>query len=183
VGIICADLSLSMPDFRAGERTFQLLAQVAGRAGRGEAPGRVILQTYTPDHFSIAAAREHDFEAFYRQEIEFRKMLRYPPFTRMIQIRVSGRDEQKTAARAKAFGSRCAALIGERPDYAGIDLLGPIEAPVHRVADHYRWQILLKAPGAGQLHQLVRELLFGPEAEAGAGDITIGIDVDPVFLM
>ncbi len=92
VGIICADLSLSFPDFRAGERTFQLLAQVAGRAGRGDRRGRVILQTYNPEHFSITAARQQDFISFYRQEIGFRKALNYPPYSRMIQLKISGKD-------------------------------------------------------------------------------------------
>lgn len=183
VGVICADLSLSMPDFRAGERTFQLLAQVAGRAGRGKSPGHVILQTYTPDHFSIAAARHHDFEAFYRQEIEFRKALRYPPFTRMIQIRISGRDKTRTAAQSRTFGERCDALIRSAPLYTSVEMLGPIEAPVQRVADHYRWQMLLKGPDSGHLHRLVRELLFNDTGEPASGDIAIGVDVDPLFLM
>jgi primosomal protein N' (replication factor Y) len=94
VGIICADTSLSFPDFRAGELTFQVLAQVAGRAGRGKRPGRVILQTYSPDHFSITAATDHDFMKFYNQEISFRKAFNYPPFARMIQLKISGRDRE-----------------------------------------------------------------------------------------
>jgi primosomal protein N' (replication factor Y) len=98
VGIICADHSLSFPDFRAGERTFQLLAQVAGRAGRGSFPGRVILQTYNPDHFSIMAARDQDFNSFYHQEINFRKALNYPPFSRMIQLKISGKADQSRPA-------------------------------------------------------------------------------------
>ncbi|MBI5064307.1 MAG: primosomal protein N' [Desulfatitalea sp.] len=107
VGIICADLSLSMPDFRSGERTFQLLAQVSGRAGRGKVPWRVILQTYNPHHFSITAARQQDFEAFYRQEIECRKLLGYPPVTRMIQLRISGRDSAQVAEFAQRLGAHC----------------------------------------------------------------------------
>ena len=95
VGIVCADLSLSFPDFRAGERTFQLLTQVAGRAGRGTIPGRVVMQTYNPDHFSILAAMNHDFKAFYDAEITFRKALNYPPLSRMIQLKLSGKDKEE----------------------------------------------------------------------------------------
>ena len=92
VGIVCADTALNFPDFRSSERTFQLLAQVAGRAGRGERPGRAILQTYTPGHFPITAARQQDFKAFYKKEIQFRRALDYPPYSRMVQLLVSGKD-------------------------------------------------------------------------------------------
>jgi primosomal protein N' (replication factor Y) len=115
VGIICADLSLSFPDFRAGERTFQLLAQVAGRAGRGDRPGRVILQTYNPEHFSISAAREQDFISFYHQEIGFRKALNYPPFSRIIQFKISGKDPEKTKSHSRLLGELCRALKKRMP--------------------------------------------------------------------
>jgi len=183
VGIICADLSLSLPDFRAGERTFQLLAQVAGRAGRGETPGRVILQTYNPDHFSIEAARHQDFEAFYRQEIEFRKVLGYPPLTRMIQIRISGADKTAAARLAGAMGDRCGQLIASHRHFAGVKVLGPAEAPLHRIANQFRWQLLLKARHVAPLHQLVNDLLFGPHGFSRPGRIKVQVDVDPVFLM
>jgi primosomal protein N' (replication factor Y) (superfamily II helicase) len=183
VGIICADLSLSMPDFRAGERTFQILAQVAGRAGRGETPGRVILQTYNPGHFSIEAARHQDYGAFYRQEIEFRKALGYPPFARMIQLRISGRDPKRTAAHARHLGDQCRQLLQAGPAYAGLQIMGPIEAPLVRIADQYRWQLLVKGGRVQQLHAFVRELLFGPPAPARIPDVVVAVDVDPLFLM
>jgi primosomal protein N' (replication factor Y) (superfamily II helicase) len=183
VGIICADLSLSMPDFRAGERTFQILAQVAGRAGRGRTPGRVILQTYNPGHFSIEAARHQDYEAFYRQEIEFRKVLGYPPFARMIQLRISGRDKQRTAAQARRLGERCGQLMQTGADYTGLQLLGPIEAPLVRIANQYRWQLLIKGGKVRQLHAFVGELLFGSRSPAKTTEVSISIDVDPLFLM
>lgn len=182
VGIICADLSLSLPDFRAGERTFQILAQVAGRAGRGRAPGRVILQTYNPDHFSIAAAREQDYESFYRQEMAFRTALGYPPITRLVQIRISGRDEKKVAHHAHQLGAAGRTLRSDRA-YAALDLLGPIEAPLYRIADHYRWQLLAKHPRADVLHRFVHRLLFGADAPAGSSGVGVTVDVDPVFLM
>lgn len=183
VGIVCADLSLSMPDFRAGERTFQLLAQVAGRAGRGQAPGRVVLQTFNPDHFSITAARHQDHEAFYRQEIQFRKALGYPPFSRMIQVRINGRDKERTAGQARRIGGICERLLKEDRQFASVQVLGPIEAPLARIADYYRWQILLKGPHSRILHQLVRDLLAGAPAPTGKDGTMVSVDVDPIFLM
>ncbi len=183
VGIVCADLSLSMPDFRAGERTFQLLAQVAGRAGRGESPGRVILQTYNPHHFSIAAACNQDYDAFYRQEIEFRKTLGYPPFTRMVQIRIQGKDSKKTAAYVQQLAVCCHRLRKTGGAFAGVDAMGPIEAPLSRIADHFRWQLLLKSADTGALHQFSRDLLFSPQSPKRTAGVIVGIDVDPLFLM
>jgi primosomal protein N' (replication factor Y) len=183
VGIICADLSLSMPDFRAGERTFQVLAQVAGRAGRGQTPGHVILQTYNPGHFSIEAARHQDYSAFYRQEIEFRKALGYPPFARMVQLRISGRDKKRTSVHARRLGDQCRQMLQGGPAYAGLDILGPIEAPLVRIADQFRWQLLVKGGKVNQLHAFVRELLYGPLAPAKVPDVSLAVDVDPLFLM
>ncbi len=183
VGIICADLSLSLPDFRAGERTFQLLAQVSGRAGRGDTPGQVILQTYNPNHFSIEASQHQDYLAFYRQEIEFRKALQYPPFTRMIQIRISGKDARQTAMHAQRIGALCRKLLQAHTRYRQLVLLGPLEAPLTRIANRYRWQLLVKGPHAGPLHGFVRESLFGPQAVVRKHDVVVTLDVDPVFLM
>jgi primosomal protein N' (replication factor Y) len=183
VGIICADLSLSMPDFRAGERTFQLLAQVAGRAGRGTSPGKVILQTYNPHHFSIQAARNQDFESFYRQEVEYRKALGYPPFSRLIQVRVQGKNKTLTADYAMQFGNLSRSLQLSHPDFAGIDLLGPIEAPLSRIANQYRWQLLIKSMQVKPLHVFIRKLLYGDKSLARKQDISVAIDVDPLFLM
>ncbi|MBT8339829.1 MAG: primosomal protein N' [Desulfatitalea sp.] len=183
VGIICADMSLNLPDFRAGERTFQILAQVAGRAGRGQSPGRVILQTYNPRHFSIVAARDQDFEAFYRQEMQFRRALGYPPVTRMIQLRISGRNKGRTADYARRMGDFGVRLQRQTAGFGDLTLLGPIEAPLHRIADRYRWQLLVKGGQVRTLHQYVRSLLFGPEGMAGTGDIAVAVDVDPVYLM
>lgn len=182
VGIICADLSLSMPDFRAGERTFQLLAQVAGRAGRGTASGKVILQTYNPSHFSITAARNQDYDAFYRQEIEFRKALAYPPFARMVQVRINGRDKSLTATYTCRLGHLCRQLLNSGR-YKQLEALGPIEAPLSRIANRYRWQLLIKGPHVHQLRGYVHDLLLGPEALAGKSGISVTIDVDPLFLM
>jgi primosomal protein N' (replication factor Y) len=183
VGIVCADLSLSMPDFRAGERTFQLLAQVAGRAGRGRSPGRVILQTYNPGHFSIEAARSQDYNVFFRQEIEYRKTLGYPPFSRLVQLRISGADADRTAAQAQRIGRYCRQLRRDRPQHAQLEILGPIEAPLARIANQYRWQLLLKDSRYKPLQKLVHRLLFDAHAPAKKRGVSVAIDVDPVFLM
>lgn len=183
VGIVCADLSLSMPDFRAGERTFQLLAQVAGRAGRGRSPGRVILQTYNPGHFSIEAARHQDYHAFFRQEIQYRKALGYPPFSRLIQLRISGADADQTTAQAQRIGHYCRQLCRRHPQYAQLEILGPIEAPLARIANQYRWQLLLKGARYKLLQKFVHALLFDEHAPARKRGVSVAIDVDPVFLM
>jgi primosomal protein N' (replication factor Y) len=184
VGIICADLSLSFPDFRAGERTFQLLAQVAGRAGRGDRPGRVILQTYNPDHFSIAAARKQDFIAFYRQEIGFRKALNYPPYSRMIQLKISGKDPQDTENHARLLGALCRVIkANHSADFQSVEIMGPIEASLTRIAGRYRWQILLKGLNAGALHQFINQILSENPSVFARQPVLVAIDVDPLFMM
>ncbi|MBF0574107.1 MAG: primosomal protein N', partial [Desulfamplus sp.] len=177
VGVICADLSLNFPDFRAGERTFQLLAQVAGRAGRGDKIGKVIMQTYNPDHFSIEASKNQDFVQFYYSEIPFRQALSYPPFSRIIQLKISGFDIEKVKAHAILVGNLCKNFIdglssaqcncgnaeAANPDSNGaslesgsllnnsIEMLGPIEAGIPKISMRYRWQILLKSSSVNLL--------------------------------
>ena len=184
VGIICADLSLSFPDFRACERTFQLLAQVAGRAGRGDKRGSVILQTYNPDHFSIAAARQQDFIAFYRQEINFRKALNYPPYSRMVQLKISGKDSQETENHARLLGDLCRGLkTHPSDDYHHVEIMGPIEASLTRVAGRYRWQVLLKGLTATALHQFINQLMSENPKVFARHPVQVTIDVDPYFMM
>jgi len=184
VGIICADLSLSFPDFRAGERTFQLLAQVSGRAGRGVAPGSVILQTYNPNHFSISSAKEQDFKTFYDIEISFRKALNYPPFSRMIQFKISGKDEEKTEQHAKTMGGLCNALNKNSQSLLkSVDILGPVKSPLSKIAKQYRWQLLLKCSNVTPLHQFVYRLLHKNPSIFNKRDVKVVIDVDPFSLM
>jgi primosomal protein N' (replication factor Y) len=184
VGIICADLSLNFPDFRGGERTFQLLAQVAGRAGRGTVPGRVILQTYNPNHFSIVSATRQEFQPFYDAEIGFRKCLRYPPFSRMVQIKISGKDKEKTRQHAKVVGNLCYELKKQsRPLSKSLEILGPIEAPLYRIAGKYRWQILLKGLEIKPLHRFLYDLWIINKAKIRRRDVNVILDVDPIFMM
>ncbi len=184
VGIICADLSLNFPDFRAGERTFQLLAQVAGRAGRGAVPGRVILQTYNPNHFSILSAIRQDFQPFYNAEIGFRKCLCYPPFARVVQIKISGKDKERTRRHAQTVGDLCRELKKRNRSLSrSLEILGPVEAPLYRIAGKYRWQILLKGLEVQPLHRFLRHLWLVNQAKVSRHDITVVLDVDPVFMM
>ena len=184
VGIICADLSLNFPDFRAGERTFQLLAQVAGRAGRGARPGRVILQTFNPDHFCILTAKDQDYRAFYDHEIRFRGTLKYPPFSRLIQILVTGKDKEQTGQCAQNLGQICRALQSENRAYQEkVKLLGPVAAPLARLQKQYRWQLLLKGLEPGPLHSLTRTLMDRAERTIRKAGARVIIDVDPVDML
>ncbi|ABW65835.1 replication restart helicase PriA [Desulfosudis oleivorans] len=184
IGVICADLSLNFPDFRAGERTFQLLAQVAGRAGRGVDPGRVILQTYNPDHLCIAAATRQDGSAFYDQEIAFRRQLGYPPFSRMVHLHISATDPAKAKARAREAGDCCTALKNSAPAVFGaVEVLGPVEAPIHKLASRYRWQILLKSRSAAAVKSFAARLLAQDGQRLRKGGVRLVVDVDPFFMM
>jgi primosomal protein N' (replication factor Y) len=184
VGIICADLSLNFPDFRAGETTFQILAQVAGRAGRGTQPGTVLLQTYNPDHFSITAARYQDFMSFYKEEVKFRKTFNYPPYARMIQLKISGKNFEKTKKHAANVGEQCRKLQQATPAFQNaIQIFGPIEAPLSRIANRYRWQILLKSAYTKPLHEFIRALIFEHGVSLNHKNARIAIDVDPMLMM
>jgi primosomal protein N' (replication factor Y) len=184
VGILCADLSLNFPDFRAGERTFQLLAQVAGRAGRGANPGRVILQTFNPDHFSIVTAREQDFVAFYRREIGFRKGLDYPPYARLVQILITGKDKDRTARYAKNLGTLCRKAQSENRLFSkNVQVLGPVAAPLARIKQQYRWQILLKGKTVEALRGLIRTLSTNMESEIPRRGVRVVFDIDPVNML
>jgi len=179
VGVICADLSLSLPDFRAGERTFQLLAQVAGRAGRGAESGQVIMQTFNPDHFTIKAAQNQDYIEFFNREAPFRKALMYPPFSRMIQIKVSGKNAEKTRDHARLAANLLEQLNTREPKAR---ILGPIEAAIQKISSRYRWQILIKGASSGNLGRMVSAMVRDP-AIGKVKSVSVVIDVDPYSLL
>ncbi|MGK7911549.1 MAG: primosomal protein N' [Synechococcus sp.] len=176
VGVLAADGLLNMADFRAGERAFQLLTQVAGRAGRGDVPGRVILQTYLPDHPTIAHVRSYDYDTFAAMELEQRQELGYPPFQRLICFRISSEEQ----AAAEAFSEKVANFLSDR---GWGDVLGPCPAQVERVAGRWRWQVLLKEPADSgwDLNQLATALLPLPQRTPAA--VRLSIDVDPLRLL
>jgi len=146
VGVVSADTALNLPDFRGGERTFQLLSQVAGRAGRGVRGGRVIIQTYAPEHYAIRAAAGHDYASFYEQEIDYRRQLHNPPFNQLAGLTCSHTNDvlcQREAERMKRFLEQEIAAQG----IAGIELIGPAPAFIHRLRGRFRWQLILRGTG------------------------------------
>ena len=183
VGVIRADLSLSFPDFRAGERTFQLLAQVAGRAGRGETIGKVIMQTYNPDHFIIEAAKKQNFFEFFQNEVPYRKALLYPPFSRMIQLKISGRNFAKVKAYAANVADILKIVLGNEENQKHmVQILGPIEAPIQKISSRFRWQIFLKSPSSVLVNRLVKSMMGHPKVTPKSG-VSLIVDVDPYSLM
>jgi len=183
VGIICADLSLNFPDFRSGELTYQLLAQVAGRAGRGENPGHVILQTYNPNHFIIQTAKKQDYDEFFNYEIQFRKNLNYPPYARLIQLTIAGADSEHTATYAGYVGQYCQKVKAASQAFTHtIEILGPVIAPVSRLANRFRWHILLKSSYIKALHQFLYYLKQAVDTHLDDKSIQLYIDVDPVVM-
>jgi len=143
VGVISADTSLNLPDFRAGERTFQLLSQVAGRAGRGPLGGQVIIQTFSPEHYAIQAAAKHDYASFYDKEINYRRQLRNPPFTQLALLTYSHTNDALCQREAERVRNQ---LIAERDakGIADLNLIGPAPAFIHRLRGRFRWQLILR---------------------------------------
>ena len=184
VGVISADLSLGFPDFRAGERTFQILSQVAGRAGRGDQKGKVIVQTFNQGHYAIMAATGHDYLSFFTKERELREQLRYPPFSYLACLRFQGKNQKETAEMANKIGSEIKAILKRWPKRGNeIQILGPVEAPLAKLKNKHRWQILIKSKGTELLHFLLKEV------EGLSGNIlrkrgvTMIIDVDPYQML
>ena len=182
VGVVSADTSLHFPDFRSSERTFQLLTQVAGRAGRGEAFGEVVIQTYNPDHYSILRAKDHDYIGFYQEEIQFRKALEYPPFSRMINFRLVGNSEKKTKGLAGGMG-KIGQFLLKKGYGKGIEILGPSTAPFAKMRGKFRWQMLAKGKSPQLLHQFAKDLASAMEGRMKGMGVNLDIDVDPVFIL
>ncbi|MGI8889325.1 MAG: replication restart helicase PriA [Chthoniobacterales bacterium] len=175
VGIINADLALHLPDFRAGERTFQLLTQVAGRAGRGDEPGEVFVQTYTPFSPSIQFARHHDFAGYFEQELEFRQRYDFPPFQHAVLITVRSEHETRASFSAETLARRLREALPEE-----FSLGEPAPAPLEKLQGHYRFHILIRGVAIMRLSRLIRETLAKlPFPE----DVAVGVDVDPYQLL
>ena len=175
VGVINADLSLHIPDFRGGERTFQLLTQVAGRAGRGDVVGEVIVQTFTPFHAAIQAARRLDYDGFFDQEIEFRRELGYPPFGHLVLITLRGLKEELVKFSGESFGRALQPLLGPE-----VQLSGPTPAPQARAKGEYRYQLMLRAPATRQMTQPLKALL---KTFTWPEEIAVAVDVDAQSLL
>jgi primosomal protein N' (replication factor Y) len=177
VGVVGADMALKFPDFRAAERTFQLLTQVAGRAGRGHTPGKVVLQTFFPDHYAVQFAAKHDYHGFAEKELRFRNWMKYPPFSSVanLLVRSDCLDDALTYA----------GVIGEwfrREEPPGIKILGPAPAPVLRLKREYRYHFVLKAASREKLNAGLRAML-AHTAEKKIPRTNIIVDVDAQSLM
>jgi len=179
VGVVSADIGLGLPDFRAAERTFQLVTQVAGRAGRGDAPGRVLVQTFYPDHYAIRLAAEQNFDGFFSKEMAFRRMMHYPPITALANVVAQHEKLERAAQVAKEMGEFFNRVEGQ---YPGIKILGPGPAPLAKVERRYRIQYLLKSASRSTLHALLKQLAHHC-TQSGLQPREVMIDVDPVTLM
>ncbi|MEN8141391.1 MAG: primosomal protein N' [Thermodesulfobacteriota bacterium] len=175
VGLVWADAGLSFPDFKAGERTFQLIAQVTGRAGRGDKAGRVLIQSYQPDHYAVQMARAHDFQGLYEREISLRQTLRYPPFARLINVKFSGLSEEAT----RACAEQCAAMARSWGQQKELEILGPAPAPIARLRERFRFQLLLKGWHLPSLQALAHHLRHQPPPAVRQDKVRMTLDVDP----
>jgi primosomal protein N' (replication factor Y) len=178
VGVISVDAGLCLPDFRAAERTFQLLTQVAGRAGRGDRPGRVVIQTYHPEHYSLVCAKAQDYDEFYRREIEFRRSMHYPPFNALVNICVHDKEFDRANNTATDLAKELRSAVRD----AGLRVLGPAPAPISRIKGEHRFQILIKARSRLRAREALDAAMTRLLAR-GANPRSISIEVDPVSLM
>ena len=181
VGALFADLSLNLPDFRAAERTFQVLSQVAGRAGRGDNPGRVVVQTYAPDHYAIQHLVAHDYKGFFRAESEFRRALNYPPFGRLVNLRLDGPKLAEVEKKARDLATQLRDLQVRKPNYREhVEVLGPATAPIEKVRNRYRWQLLLRSKESAVLLEFARQ---ARELFPKTPNVRLHIDVDPYSML
>ncbi|HYL76548.1 MAG TPA: primosomal protein N' [Bryobacteraceae bacterium] len=176
VGIVSADIGLGLPDFRAAERTFQLLTQAAGRAGRGDLPGIVLIQTINPEHYAVRYASEQNYDGFYAKEIQFRKLMRYPPFSALANVLVRSQKQEEALAMSTELGR----LLDPAPE--GLKILGPAEAPVPKLKTEFRYQLLIKAVNRKHLNETLRAIQqFARDRKWSPTSLVI--DVDPLTLL
>src|SRR5262249_36453347 len=181
VGVVNADVGLHIPDFRSAERTFQLLSQVAGRAGRGPQGGRVLVQTFNPEQPCIALAAAHDFEAFVPQELTHPRAHIYPPYQRMARLIIRGRDQTAAGDFAERMAGAFQAALGTlAKSPAEVRVLGPAEAPIFRLKGYYRFHFQVQSPSPGTVPQLLRNVL--PTVRPPAG-VEFTLDVDPLNML
>lgn len=183
IGVVCiilADMSLNIPDFRSSERSFQLISQVSGRAGRDEqGKGRALIQSYNPNHFAIKSAKEHDFTAFYENEIAQRQMLENPPFKRQILLKISDQN----AAHVKETAQQLGSFFEEYAANLKFQILGPIESPIQKINKRFYWQILLKGDSVIRMKKLIYYLFWEQNDWRPKGATRVVIDVDPYMML
>lgn len=184
VGVIGADFSLAFPDFRAGERTFQILSQVSGRAGRGQDKGRVMIQTFYPEHYAVTAARDHDYPTFFQKEIELREQLGYPPFSYLACLRLEGNQKSKTEEMARRVVDGMMQVVGSWPKRGkDLQVLGPVEAPLSKLKGKYRWQIFIKSKGPNLLHVFLKKLQGHFKRLLRGSGVRLTVDIDPYQML
>ncbi len=177
VGVVGCDYALGLPDFRAAERVFQLLTQVSGRAGRGDLPGQVVVQTYHPEHYSIQCAAHHDYTAFVEKELRFRRLMHYPPYAALANVLLQSQRMEEAAGWASTLGRWCRETTLKQ-----VRVLGPASAPIAKIKRTYRFHLVMKGENRRALQQAVRGLLAHAE-QAGIPRGNLIVDVDPVSLM
>jgi primosomal protein N' (replication factor Y) len=181
VGVLAADSLLNMDDFRAAEKTFQLITQVAGRAGRGEIPGRVVIQTYNTEDFSINAAREQNYTSFYNQEIRIREKLEYPPFTNIATVILSGTDDRLTFSKAKTVKQE---FVSGFSDFADrYDVLGPSRPPLSRLKNRYRWRIVIKCKDIDKIINVLRSVSDWFNSTRKKANVELSVDINPFSML
>ena len=173
VGVVSADANLNLPDFRSGERTFNLITQVAGRAGRGDLGGEVIVQTYTPEHYAVSMAAKHDYNSFYYREVQSRRELRFPPYVSLIKITLRSRKEENVE---KAIGRLANNL---RKKIKDIDMLGPAPSPMTKLRGYYRWNVLIKTEDR---EDMIKKLRFALKGFRKGSGVFMAVDVDPMSM-
>jgi len=182
-GVLLADMSLNMPDFRASERTFQMLTQVAGRTGRGDAPGKVIVQTFQPEHYAIRMAVEQNYEGFVREELRVREALWYPPFSRLANFRVQARDEKIARKAAQELGRAARRSAGSKAFSGKVRVLGPAPAPIPRIRGKSRWMLLVKADSPRTMGAFKDRLMESINKKKPPPGVTVELDRDPLALL
>lgn len=175
VGILAADMSINIPDYRAAERTFQIITQVAGRAGRGQKQGKVVIQTYTPEHYSLEYAVNYDYEGFYEKEFTVRALMKYPPFGKILLINGISKKEDLLKNFMHKISNVIKPLVEKEVD---VDILGPIPCLVSKVKENYRWQIVVKGEFNSEFAKKIKELLYD-ENKNVYNDIRISMDINP----
>ena len=175
VGILAADMSLNVPDYRAAERSFQIITQVAGRAGRGDKEGEVIVQTYTPEHYSLQYAKKYDYEDFYEKEFTIRAMMGYPPFGRILLINGTGKKEDELKKQMIYLGKK---VKEKAEEFGGLEVLGPTPCIIYRIKENYRWQIIVKGEFSSKFSKSIKDILYD-KANNVYNDIRVSMDINP----
>ncbi|GAA0734688.1 primosomal protein N' [Clostridium oceanicum] len=179
VGVLAADMSLNLPDYRSAEKTFQLITQVSGRSGRGSKKGKVIIQTYNPDNYSIIAASKGDYKDFYDKEIKIREDMRYPPFTTLFLINLSSKYENKLIKKAQSIGI---ILKNKLSSYKDLNILGPCPSPLSKIKEKYRWQIVIKGNINYHIAENIKKMVYSL-LEHVYNDIRVSMDINPNSLL